>query len=162
MSGVLTIKNAQGVLIENNVATGTMQHSWHGYNSTHDGFFGYFLRISKEWENSPIIDSVRIIQNSLADYNGYMGYISSGTKDMVKNVTIDSNNYYNGGKPFLDTPVKDLAVQIKYDAHATFDDPKLESDLTNVTVPYFSGGALHGGYSSISAARSDLIRRYGQ
>jgi hypothetical protein len=161
MSGVLTIKNAQNVVIKNNIATGTMQHSWHGYNSTHDGFFGYFLRISKEWTNSPIIDTVKITGNSLADYNGYMGYISSGTRDMVKNVTIDSNNYYNGGKDFLNTPVKDLAVQIKYDAHATFKDPKLESDLDTVTVPYFNGGALHGGYSSISAARSDLIQKYG-
>jgi hypothetical protein len=161
MSGALTIKNAQDVLIIHNIITGTMQHSWHAYNSTHDGFFGYLLRLSKEWGNSPIIDNVKILGNSLVDYKGYMGYISSGTKDMVKDLIIDSNNYYNGGMDFLNTPVKDLAVQIKYDKHAAFQDPRLESNLDNVTLPYFINGTLHGGYSSINAARIDLIKKYG-
>jgi hypothetical protein len=161
ISGTLTVKNAQNVAIKNNISTGTMQHSWHAYNSTHDGFFGYFLRISKEWEISPLIDNLEITENSLADYVGWMGYISSGTKDMVTGVQLDSNNFYNGGKPFLNAPVKDLAVQIKYDTNATFDDPKLETDQTSVTVPYFNNGVLHGGYANVNAARADLITRYG-
>jgi hypothetical protein len=160
MAGTMAIKCAKNVRIENNISTGFIQHSWHAFNDTHNGFFGYLLRISREGE-SPVIDGITITGNSLVDYSKQMGYISAGTKAMAINTTIDANNFFNGGKTFLNTPIEDLAIQIKDDIHATFDDPRLEADLTNVATPYFDGSKINGDYATINDARLDLILKYG-
>jgi hypothetical protein len=162
MSGLFTIKNAKNVTFKNNTSNGFIQHSWHAYNNDPGSFFGYVVRISKEWQNSPIIDTVKITGNSFVDYTGQMGGIASGTKAMVTNISLNGNNYYNNGKAFLDTSTRDLAIQIADDSNAAFDDPQLEDDLTKVTVPYFNEGTLHGNYAGINAARIDLIQKYGR
>jgi hypothetical protein len=165
MAGLLTVKNAKNVVFKNNISNGFVQHSANADNAA--GGFGYAVRLSKEGTNPEPLDNVQIINNSFADYSGRMGMIAAGTSAMITNVTADGNNYFNNGKEFLNVQGADLALRIAYDPrissdrHAYFGDPKLESDLSAVPIPYFLDGKIHGGYADIASARLDLIRRYG-
>ncbi|MDR0930759.1 MAG: S-layer homology domain-containing protein [Clostridiales bacterium] len=159
MSGNITLKNTQNVQITNNVSNGYVQYCWDNHNAGLESF-GYFIRFSKEGA-IPSLNNITITGNSLADYSGAMGLLSGGIAEMVTNLTFNANNFYNGGKPFANKASYNMILPVTADKNATFADPGFADNLDNVLTPYYNGSSFNGGYSTIQAARRDLITKYG-
>jgi hypothetical protein len=165
--GAITIKNADRTTIDHNIETGFMRHGWHGNNTPTDITpVGYLLRVSRE-TTRPSINGITITNNTLCDYSGRMGYISNAKTNDITEFYIDSNNYYNGGNPIWDVSDKsfytwEFAIYKYPDAHATYDDPHLESDLVNVQTPHFANHrSIAGGYTSVENERQGLVKLHG-
>ena len=148
------VTGARNVLFANNTVVGDLPSEAHA------------LRVAIKGENPPN-ENIIFVNNIWSDPTGTMGVdldgdsgkFSRGEPAETRNLVLDNNLYWNGGRPI---PPGDLVTPVEDDAHGIFADPLLRAQVEPVVLPRWTGSRFCSGADSIREEFIRLVVYYGQ
>jgi hypothetical protein len=150
---VFGVKGAKDVTFRNNTVVGNMPAN------------AYALDISITGEN-PLNENLIFVNNIWSDPSGTMGVeeagrpkFSNGKAASTENLLLDNNLYWNGGN---NIPNGNSVAPMVDDARRIVDDPLLNTDQTNLILPYWNGTSFLSGNTSIKEEFIRLVELYGR
>lgn len=153
MIAAFAVSGATNVRFINNTITGNLPAS------------AYAFRIVIKDQN-PKNQNIFFYNNIWSDPTGTMGaglnggnnQFSSGDPSATKNLILDNNLYWNGGKAI---PPGDVASPSQ-DTHRRVANPRLNTNQTNIVLPRWNGATFLSGKTTIRQEFIRLVNLYGK
>lgn len=150
---VFGVKGAKDVIFRNNTITGDMPANAYALDVAIAG-------------NNPLNENIVFVNNIWSDPTGTMGVeetnsikFSNGKTSSTLNLILDNNLYWNGGN---NIPGGNSLIPSENDARPIFENPLLNTDLENVTLPRWDGDSFLSGNLTIREEFIRLVDTYGR
>jgi hypothetical protein len=147
------IRGARDITFNNNTVVGDLPGKSFAY------------RIHRKGDN-PVNENIRFTNNIWSDPTGTMGddgagsgnEFSDGVPSDVTGLSNDTNLYWNGEAPI---PAGKVSSPLSDDGTRVVADPRLPTDQSDITLPYWTGSRFPSGNTGIRDEFVRLVEAYG-